>query len=67
MLRLFTHRKTTLLFVIRDKTKVSRKDGYFAFLYHAIFRVLIIFLTSMKTPLEYLEPILRDDIQKVPI
>ncbi|GLU14082.1 hypothetical protein SLE2022_306730 [Rubroshorea leprosula] len=38
MLRLFTPRKTTLLFVIRDKT---------------------------KTPLEYLEPILREDIQKI--
>ncbi|PKU83801.1 Protein ROOT HAIR DEFECTIVE 3 like 2 [Dendrobium catenatum] len=38
MLRLFSPRKTTLLFVIRDKT---------------------------KTPLEYLEPILREDIQKI--
>ncbi|XP_004231577.2 protein ROOT HAIR DEFECTIVE 3 homolog 2-like isoform X1 [Solanum lycopersicum] len=38
MMRLFSPRKTTLLFVIRDKT---------------------------KTPLEYLEPILREDIQKI--
>eukprot|EP00850_Spirogloea_muscicola_P012497 SM000081S22631 [mRNA] locus=s81:188171:199824:+ [translate_table: standard] len=38
MLRLFTPRKTTLLFVIRDKT---------------------------KTPMETLEPILREDIQKI--
>ncbi|XWS18727.1 hypothetical protein CRYUN_Cryun32bG0069400 [Craigia yunnanensis] len=38
MTRLFSPRKTTLLFVIRDKT---------------------------KTPLEYLEPILREDIQKI--
>lgn len=38
MMRLFSPRKTTLLFVIRDKT---------------------------RTPLEYLEPILREDIQKI--
>ncbi|XP_043807746.1 protein ROOT HAIR DEFECTIVE 3 homolog 2 isoform X3 [Manihot esculenta] len=38
MTRLFSPRKTTLLFVIRDKT---------------------------KTPLEYLEPILREDVQKI--
>ncbi|KAF9588914.1 hypothetical protein IFM89_017593 [Coptis chinensis] len=38
MTRLFSPRKTTLLFVIRDKT---------------------------KTPLEHLEPVLRDDIQKI--
>ncbi|KAL5773446.1 hypothetical protein ACOSP7_013035 [Xanthoceras sorbifolium] len=38
MMRLFSPRKTTLLFVIRDKT---------------------------KTPLDYLEPILREDIQKI--
>ncbi|WOL03009.1 protein ROOT HAIR DEFECTIVE 3 [Canna indica] len=38
MMRLFSPRKTTLLFVIRDKT---------------------------KTPLESLEPILREDIQKI--
>ncbi|KAL1321180.1 hypothetical protein AAHE18_14G109600 [Arachis hypogaea] len=38
MMRLFSPRKTTLLFVIRDKT---------------------------KTPFEHLEPILRDDIQKI--
>ncbi|GER36830.1 protein ROOT HAIR DEFECTIVE 3 homolog [Striga asiatica] len=38
MMRLFSPRKTTLLFVIRDKT---------------------------KTPIEYLEPILREDIQKI--
>ncbi|XP_058073929.1 protein ROOT HAIR DEFECTIVE 3-like [Magnolia sinica] len=38
MLRLFSPRKTTLLFVIRDKS---------------------------KTPLENLEPILREDIQKI--
>ncbi|KAL8033898.1 hypothetical protein ABFX02_13G186200 [Erythranthe guttata] len=38
MMRLFSPRKTTLLFVIRDKT---------------------------KTPFEYLEPILREDIQKI--
>lgn len=38
MLRLFSPRKTTLLFVIRDKT---------------------------KTPMENLEPILREDIQKI--
>ena len=38
MMRLFTPRKTTLLFVIRDKT---------------------------RTPLETLEPILREDIQKI--
>ncbi|KAF3450156.1 hypothetical protein FNV43_RR06236 [Rhamnella rubrinervis] len=38
MMRLFSPRKTTLLFVIRDKT---------------------------KTPLELLEPILREDIQKI--
>ncbi|GMI86019.1 RHD-like2 [Hibiscus trionum] len=38
MMRLFSPRKTTLLFVVRDKT---------------------------KTPLEYLEPILREDIQKI--
>ncbi|KAL0921620.1 hypothetical protein M5K25_008710 [Dendrobium thyrsiflorum] len=38
MLQLFSPRKTTLLFVIRDKT---------------------------KTPLEYLELILREDIQKI--
>ncbi|XP_010262124.1 PREDICTED: protein ROOT HAIR DEFECTIVE 3-like [Nelumbo nucifera] len=38
MMRLFSPRKTTLLFVIRDKT---------------------------RTPLESLEPILREDIQKI--
>ncbi|PWA80944.1 protein ROOT HAIR DEFECTIVE 3 [Artemisia annua] len=38
MLRLFSPRKTTLMFVIRDKT---------------------------KTPLENLEPVLREDIQKI--
>eukprot|EP01018_Ginkgo_biloba_P028053 Gb_27309 [translate_table: standard] len=38
MMRLFSPRKTTLLFVIRDKT---------------------------KTPLDVLEPILREDIQKI--
>eukprot|EP00262_Sarcandra_glabra_P002598 TRINITY_DN1299_c0_g1_i7.p1 TRINITY_DN1299_c0_g1~~TRINITY_DN1299_c0_g1_i7.p1 ORF type:complete len:839 (-),score=166.53 TRINITY_DN1299_c0_g1_i7:268-2514(-) len=38
MMRLFSPRKTTLLFVIRDKT---------------------------KTPLENLEPVLREDIQKI--
>ncbi|KAM2607051.1 hypothetical protein TB2_035660 [Malus domestica] len=38
MMRLFSPRKTTLLFVIRDKT---------------------------KTPFEYLEPVLREDIQKI--
>ncbi|XP_068652161.1 protein ROOT HAIR DEFECTIVE 3-like [Aristolochia californica] len=38
MMRLFSPRKTTLLFVIRDKT---------------------------KTPLEALEPVLREDIQKI--
>ncbi|KAJ0981662.1 hypothetical protein J5N97_009917 [Dioscorea zingiberensis] len=38
MMRLFSPRKTTLLFVIRDKT---------------------------KTPLERLEPVLREDLQKI--
>ncbi|XP_010536351.1 PREDICTED: protein ROOT HAIR DEFECTIVE 3 homolog 2 [Tarenaya hassleriana] len=38
MMRLFSPRKTTLLFVIRDRT---------------------------KTPLELLEPVLREDIQKI--
>ncbi|CAM6108763.1 unnamed protein product [Calypogeia fissa] len=38
MMRLFTPRKTTLLFVIRDKT---------------------------RTPMEILEPTLRDDVQKI--
>ncbi|CAI9114324.1 OLC1v1015027C1 [Oldenlandia corymbosa var. corymbosa] len=38
MMRLFSPRKTTLMFVIRDKT---------------------------KTPLESLEPILREDVQKI--
>ncbi|KAJ4846197.1 hypothetical protein Tsubulata_030589 [Turnera subulata] len=38
MMRLFSPRRTTLLFVIRDKT---------------------------KTPLEYLEPVLREDIEKI--
>ncbi|XP_028204177.1 protein ROOT HAIR DEFECTIVE 3 homolog 1-like [Glycine soja] len=38
MMRLFSPRKTTMLFVIRDKT---------------------------KTPLENLEPVLREDIQKI--
>ncbi|CAA7057337.1 unnamed protein product [Microthlaspi erraticum] len=38
MMRLFSPRKTTLLFVIRDKT---------------------------KTPIELLEPVLREDIQKI--
>ncbi|XP_042490414.1 protein ROOT HAIR DEFECTIVE 3 homolog 2-like [Macadamia integrifolia] len=38
MMRLFSPRKTTLLFVIRDKT---------------------------RTPLEHLEPILREDIQRI--
>ncbi|KAI3876604.1 hypothetical protein MKX03_013306, partial [Papaver bracteatum] len=37
MMRLFSPRKTTLLLVIRDKT---------------------------KTPMEHLEPVLREDIQK---
>ncbi|KAG4195941.1 hypothetical protein ERO13_A06G140366v2 [Gossypium hirsutum] len=40
MMRLFSPRKTTQLFVVRDKT---------------------------KTPLEYLEPILGEDIQKVTV
>ncbi|KAK4373844.1 hypothetical protein RND71_004521 [Anisodus tanguticus] len=40
MMRLFSPRKTTLLFVIRDKT---------------------------RTPLENLEPVLREDIQKVEV
>ncbi|RWR72594.1 protein ROOT HAIR DEFECTIVE 3-like protein [Cinnamomum micranthum f. kanehirae] len=38
MMRLFSPRRTTLLFVIRDKT---------------------------RTPLEFLEPVLREDIQKI--
>ncbi|KAE8008267.1 hypothetical protein FH972_004796 [Carpinus fangiana] len=38
MMRLFSPRKSTLLFVIRDKT---------------------------KTPLEHLEPLLREDVQKI--
>jgi len=38
MMRLFSPRKTTMMFVIRDKT---------------------------KTPMEILEPILRDDVQKI--
>ncbi|TYH53414.1 hypothetical protein ES332_D09G099800v1 [Gossypium tomentosum] len=38
MMRLFSPRKTTLMFVIRDKT---------------------------RTPLEHLEPVLREDIQKI--
>ena len=38
MMRLFSPRKTTMMFVIRDKT---------------------------KTPMEVLEPILRDDVQKI--
>ncbi|KAL6847079.1 hypothetical protein ACP4OV_022932 [Aristida adscensionis] len=38
MMRLFSPRRTTLLFVIRDKT---------------------------RTPLEHLEPVLREDIQKI--
>uniref|UniRef100_A0A1D1Y028 Protein ROOT HAIR DEFECTIVE 3 homolog n=1 Tax=Anthurium amnicola TaxID=1678845 RepID=A0A1D1Y028_9ARAE len=38
MMRLFSPRKTTLMFVIRDKT---------------------------KTPLEHLEPVLREDIKKI--
>ncbi|KAG9143297.1 hypothetical protein Leryth_010214 [Lithospermum erythrorhizon] len=38
MMRLFSPRKTTLIFVIRDKT---------------------------RTPMEHLEPVLRDDIQKI--
>ncbi|RXH88761.1 hypothetical protein DVH24_000360 [Malus domestica] len=48
MMRLFSPRKTTLMFVIRDKTRVSSS-----------------LLPSYVTPLENLEPVLREDIQKI--
>lgn len=69
-MRLFSPRKTTLLFVIRDKTKVQ-----FSFLCHNLKNFPLSFLHDLivhffplaceQTPLENLEPVLREDIQKV--
>ncbi|PPD75890.1 hypothetical protein GOBAR_DD27177 [Gossypium barbadense] len=50
MMRLFSPRKTTLMFVIRDKTR--RVYSYSS-------------IPSLQTPLENLEPVLREDIQKI--
>nr|GEZ34826.1 protein root hair defective 3 [Tanacetum cinerariifolium] len=54
MLRLFIPRKTTLMFVIRDKTRTPLEN------LEPDLREDI-----QKTPLENLEPDLREDIQKV--
>lgn len=65
-MRLFSPRKTTLLFVIRDKTRVRLSipcqslDTCMTF---GCPKHFILFFE--QTPLENLEPILREDIQKV--
>lgn len=68
-MRLFSPRKTTLLFVIRDKSKVCNSCSFLDNaplcsipLSYNVFRC---FWMSMQTPMENLEPILREDIQKV--
>jgi hypothetical protein len=66
-MRLFSPRKITLLFVIRDKTKVYTLYPLFEciLLFYISFNDLSGFLLFTQTPLEILEPILREDIQKV--
>ena len=69
-MRLFSPRKTTLLFVIRDKTKVkisffTQNIGSSFFSNRYVIAIDILF--HEQTPLESLEPILREDIQKVPV
>ncbi|CAN1827189.1 Protein ROOT HAIR DEFECTIVE 3 homolog 1 [Linum perenne] len=63
MLRLFSPRKTTLMFVIRDKSKVFLS---ISFINRTCFSSNdACNLTIFQTPLENLEPVLREDIQKV--
>lgn len=94
-MRLFSPRKTTLMFVIRDKTRVctfllvflchSLKwkqcwlhllfifeyvtlfcfFGIRLFQYGLSFFIVHLSLFCLQTPLENLEPVLREDIQKV--
>ncbi|CAN1827191.1 Protein ROOT HAIR DEFECTIVE 3 [Linum perenne] len=65
MLRLFSPRKTTLMFVIRDKSKVFLS---ISFINRTCFSSNdACNLTIFQTPLENLEPVLREDIQKVHI
>ncbi|KZV58800.1 protein ROOT HAIR DEFECTIVE 3 [Dorcoceras hygrometricum] len=78
MMRLFSPRKTTLMFVIRDKTRVlsscfSFKDVQNQLLQEfgglvlmkEILNSVILFCVALQTPLENLEPVLREDIQKI--
>lgn len=68
-MRLFSPRKTTLLFVIRDKTKVVNCFNLIcssiALIIHEFWLTSIVIFE--QTPLENLEPVLREDIQKVHI
>ncbi|KVH94233.1 Root hair defective 3 GTP-binding, partial [Cynara cardunculus var. scolymus] len=75
MMRLFSPRKTTLIFVIRDKTRVS-VVYLSSILLCRSFNILYIKSSSANplghnleligpTPLENLEPVLREDIQKI--
>lgn len=70
-MRLFSPRKTTLLFVIRDKTKVHfsfiiiGKGVSFLLTILTCFDYAFFLFSLFQTPLENLEPILREDIQKV--
>ncbi|MBA0552018.1 hypothetical protein Golob_022861, partial [Gossypium lobatum] len=57
MMRLFSPRKTTLMFVIRDKTRVGFSDV------NEVYGFLTV--PFLQTPLENLEPVLREDIQKI--
>ena len=64
-MRLFTSRKSTLLFVIRDKTKVCIRFFLFTSPYVKFMKNLILFYYLNQTPLDVLERILREDVQKV--
>jgi hypothetical protein len=76
-MRLFSPRKTTMLFVIRDKSRVMTcyvaamlincYNSFFSFssLIICIFLINVSLFGFKQTPLENLEPILREDIQKV--
>ena len=71
LMRLFSPRKTTLLLVIRDKTKVcATESSFFLYFCSLIFSVCLTFLVlwffmCLQTPLEYLTQALKEDIEKV--
>jgi hypothetical protein len=75
-MRLFSPRKTTLLLVVRDKTKVSTVPQSEIHKFRYLFCSLVLsagltflyalFCLSLQTPLEYLTQALREDLQKVP-